>query len=95
MHRLERFIDVFFGGGFTSFESKNPKFNCTPLKTNIEPENEALEKEIPALDTILFRFHVSFPGGNWDSQKNVFFFVGDLATLVFFLNPLMSELLGR
>ena len=32
----------------------------TPLKFNMEPENQPLEKEIPALETIIFRFHVKF-----------------------------------
>ena len=32
------------------------KQDCTP-RTNMEPEHEHLEKEIPALETIIFRFH--------------------------------------
>ena len=35
----------------------------TPPKTNMEPENGGpLEKEIPALETIISRFHVNFWG---------------------------------
>ena len=30
----------------------------TPLKFNMEPENQPLEKEIPNWETIIFRFHV-------------------------------------
>ena len=32
------------------------KQDCTP-RTNMEPEHEHLDKEIPALETIIFRFH--------------------------------------
>ena len=35
----------------------------TPRKTNMEAENEPLEEEIPIIETIIFRFHVSFRGG--------------------------------
>ena len=28
----------------------------------MEPENQPLEKEIPALETIIFRFHVKLQG---------------------------------
>ena len=34
----------------------------TPLKFNMEPENNPLEKEIPFMETILFRFHVKLQG---------------------------------
>ena len=34
----------------------------TPLKFNMEPENQPLEKEIPALETIIFRFHAKLLG---------------------------------
>ena len=37
--------------------------NFTPLKFNMEPENQPLEKEIPNLETIIFRFHVKHFGG--------------------------------
>ena len=30
---------------------------CTFLKFNMEPENQPLEKEVPILETIIFRFH--------------------------------------
>ena len=43
---------------------------CTPLRTNMEPENEALEEEIPFgshhVIYIIFRFHVSFRGTRLD-----------------------------
>ena len=35
----------------------------TPLKLNMEPENQPLEKEIPIGFTIIFRFHVKDLGG--------------------------------
>ena len=44
-------------GGFPPF------LRGTPRKTNMEPENEPLEEEIPNLETIIFRFYVSFLGG--------------------------------
>ena len=37
------------------------KGRSTPPKTNMEPENEPLEGDIP-MKTIIFRFHVSFRG---------------------------------
>jgi len=42
----------------------------TPPKTNMEPENGALEKEIP-LETILFRFHVTFRGCRFNLSQLV------------------------
>ena len=36
--------------------------NITPQKFNMEPEKKSLEKEIPNLETIIFRFHVKFRG---------------------------------
>ena len=39
-----------------------PLLVVTPRKTNMEPENEPLEEEIPFLETIIFRFHISFRG---------------------------------
>ena len=44
-------VDLFF-----------PKLKDTPPKTNMEPENEPLEEEIPSKKTSIFRFHVSFRG---------------------------------
>ena len=35
----------------------------TPPKTNMEPENEALEEEISILKTTIFTFHARFQGG--------------------------------
>ena len=35
----------------------------TPPKTNMEPENEALEEEISILKTTIFTFHARFRGG--------------------------------
>ena len=37
--------------------------STTPQKFNMEPEEKSLEKEIPNLETIIFRFHVKFRGG--------------------------------
>ena len=37
---------------------------CTLPETNISPENRPLEKEIPDLETIIFRGYVSFREGN-------------------------------
>ena len=34
----------------------------TPLKFNMEPENQTLQKEIPIGKTIISRFHVEFQG---------------------------------
>ena len=39
-------------------------------KTNMEPENEALEEEIFLLKTIIFRFHVSFRECNQNSNDS-------------------------
>ena len=36
---------------------------CTPLKTNMAPENRPLEKEIPNLETTIVSVHICFPAG--------------------------------
>jgi len=41
---------------------KNAGFKSTTLKINMEPENGALDKEIPFGNHHEFRFHVSFQG---------------------------------
>ena len=44
----------------------------TPLKFNMEPEKKFLEKEIPNLETIIFRFHVEFRGSNdFEQSTNI------------------------
>ena len=40
-----------------------PKNKRTPPKTNMEPENGPLEKEIPNLETIISRFQPLIFGG--------------------------------
>ena len=44
----------------------------TPLKFNMEPENQPLEKEIP-LETIIFRFHVKLWGCTFAILRNKIF----------------------
>ncbi len=53
-------------GGFSSIPfipklKQKPQLSTTPPKTNMEPENTALEKE-KHLQTTNFWFHVSFRG---------------------------------
>ena len=55
---LQGFIQL---GVEISVEDKRLPTYPTPPKTNMEPENGPLQKEIP-LETILFRFHLSFQG---------------------------------
>ena len=41
----------------------NNRMECYTLKFNMEPEKKSLEKEIPALETIIFRFQLLNFGG--------------------------------